>query len=81
VSFRRFCGFALEAAMPDETTLCRFCNALKEAGLGEALFAEVLRQLDDAGFVVKAGTLIDATLVRSADPIGYDHRRRVEIIE
>jgi IS5 family transposase len=66
VSFRRFCGFALDAATPDETTLCRFRNALKQAGLGEALFGEILRQLDAAGFIVKTGTLIDATLVRSA---------------
>lgn len=66
VSFRRFCGFSLEAATPDETTLCRFRNALKAAGLGEALFQEVLGQLDRAGFVVRTGTLIDATLVRSA---------------
>ncbi len=66
VSFRRFCGFALEAQTPDETTLCRFRNALKDAGLGEGLFAEVARQLERAGFVLKTGTLIDATLVRSA---------------
>jgi IS5 family transposase len=66
VSFRRFCGFALEEETPDETTICRFRNALKEAGLGEALFGEVARQLDDAGFLVKSGTLIDASLVESA---------------
>jgi transposase, IS5 family len=66
VSFRRFCGFALDAATPDERTLCRFRNALKDAGLGEALFQEVLRQLEGAGFVLKTGTLIDATLVRCA---------------
>jgi transposase, IS5 family len=66
VSFRRFCGLALDAPTPDETTLCRFRNALKGAGLGDRLFAEVLGQLDRAGFVLKAGTLIDATLVRSA---------------
>jgi hypothetical protein len=48
VSFRRSCGFALDAATPDETTLCRFRNALKEAGLGEVLFVEVLRQFDAA---------------------------------
>ena len=66
VSFRRFCGFALDATTPDETTLCRFRNALKQAGLGEALFREVLGQLEAAGFVLKAGTLIDATLVQSA---------------
>jgi IS5 family transposase len=66
VSFRRFCGFGLEEITPDETTLCRFRNALKDAGLGEALFAEVSRQLDAAGFTIKAGTLIDASLVASA---------------
>jgi IS5 family transposase len=66
VSFRRFCGFGLDAATPDETTLCRFRNGLKGAGLGEAVFVEVLRQLDEAGFVLRTGTLIDATLVRSA---------------
>lgn len=66
VSFRRFCGFALDAATPDETTLCRFRNALKDAGLGEALFSEVLRQLEAAGFVLKKGTLIDATLIECA---------------
>lgn len=66
VSFRRFCGLALDAATPDETTLCRFRNALRQAGLGEALFQEVLAQLEAAGFVLKTGTLIDATLVRSS---------------
>lgn len=66
VSFRRFCGLALDAATPDETTLCRFRNALRQAGLGEALFQEVLRQLEAAGFVLKTGTLIDATLVQSS---------------
>lgn len=66
VSFRRFCGLALDDATPDETTLCRFRNALKDAGLGDALFAEVARQLDAAGFVLKTGTLIDASLVASA---------------
>lgn len=66
VSFRRFCGLALDAPTPDETTLCRFRNALKQAGLGERLFREILDQLDHAGFVLKEGTLVDATLVRSS---------------
>jgi IS5 family transposase len=71
VSFRRFCGLALDAATPDETTLCRFRNALKDAGLGEALFGEVLGQLEAAGFVVKTGTLIDAT---GSTPKGEESR-------
>jgi IS5 family transposase len=66
VSFRRFCGLSLEEATPDETTLCRFRLALVAAGLGEALFAEVSRQLDAAGYMIKAGTLIDASLVEAS---------------
>jgi transposase, IS5 family len=66
VSFRRFCGFGLDGDTPDETTLCRFRNALKDADLGTALFTAVGMQLDAAGFMVKQGTLIDATLVASA---------------
>ena len=66
VSFRRFCGFALDAAIPDETTLCRFRNALKAAERGEALFAAIGAQLDASGFILRKGTLIDATLVASA---------------
>ena len=57
---------AADSTTPDETTLCRFRNALKDAGVGEALFAEVARQLDAAGFMIKTGTLIDASLVASA---------------
>jgi IS5 family transposase len=35
VSFRRFCGFALDERTPDGSTICRFRNELKAAGLGE----------------------------------------------
>lgn len=66
VSFRRFCGLSLEEPTPDETTLCRFRLSLAQAGLGEALFAQVAHQLDRAGYLVKAGTLIDASLVESS---------------
>ncbi len=66
VSFRRFCGLALDAGTPDETSLCRFRGALKDAGLGEALFAGIGVQLDAAGFIVRTGTLIDASLIEAA---------------
>jgi IS5 family transposase len=66
LSFRCFCGFGQEDATPDETTLCRFRGTLAERGLAEMLFAEVNRQLDARGLMLKAGTLIDATLVEAA---------------
>jgi IS5 family transposase len=65
-SFRFFCGFSLSDAVPDETTFCRFRGVLAAAGLAEALFAEINRQLDAKGFIVKRGTLLDATLVHAA---------------
>jgi transposase, IS5 family len=66
LSFRRFCGLALDAAVPDHSTLWRFRDQLRQLGLAEAAFAEVNRQLERRGLVVKAGTLVDATLIPAA---------------
>lgn len=65
-SFRLFCGFALDQATPDETTLCRFRNDCAAAGVLEAAFAEVNRQLDAKKLIVRKGTLVDATIVTAA---------------
>jgi transposase, IS5 family len=65
ISFRRFCGFALEDATPDETTFCRFRASLAHDGRGERLMAELDRQLGQRGFLVKEGTMIDATLIEA----------------
>lgn len=66
LSFRRFAGLGLDGATPDHSTLCRFRNDLAAAGLTEKLFAEMNRQLERLGLVLKRGTLIDATLVEAA---------------
>lgn len=56
-SFRFFAGFSLSDAVPDETTICRFRNGLAAgAGLAEALFAEINRQLEAKGFILKRGS-------------------------
>jgi IS5 family transposase len=66
VSFRLFCGFALDEATPDETTLCRFRNDCIKAGILADAFAEVNRQLDARGLIARKGTIIDATIVVAA---------------
>lgn len=66
LSFMRFCGLTLEDRTPDHTTIWRFREALAANGLIEACMAEFGRQLDAAGVRLKAGTLIDASLVTSA---------------
>lgn len=65
ISFRRFCGFALDVTTPDETTFCRFRSALAEKGRGEQLMAELDSQLGARGFLIKEGTMIDATLIEA----------------
>jgi len=63
ISFRRFCGLALMDAVPDHTRLWRFREALGKSGLAEAAFAELTRQLERRGLMIKRGTLIDASLI------------------
>ncbi len=65
LSFRRFVGLSLEDEVPDHTTLCRFRNRLIERGLLAKLFAELDRQLDKAGVILKRGTMLDATLIET----------------
>ena len=73
LSFRRFAGLGLDGGTPDHSTLCRFRNDLATAGLAERLFAEVNRQLERQGLILKHGTLIDATLVQAATrPPAFD---------
>lgn len=63
LSFRRFCGFGLDEPTPDETTICRFRQAAAKAGVLERCLAEVNRQLDQRGLMLKKGTLMDASIV------------------
>jgi IS5 family transposase len=74
LSFRRFCGLGLEEGVPDHTVLNRFRNALVGAGLVDTLFAELDRQLEKAGVVVKRGTMLDATLIEAVSRPGSQAR-------
>jgi IS5 family transposase len=65
LSFRRFLGLPLSEAIPDHSTMWRFREALG-AGLCEKAFAEIGRQIEVSGLVMKQGTLIDASLVPAA---------------
>jgi IS5 family transposase len=65
LSFRRFVGLALADPVPDHSTLSRFRSELVRRGLSERLLAELNRQLNAKGLMVKAGTLIDASLVEA----------------
>ena len=65
LSFKRFVGLSLEDAAPDHTVLNRFRNQLIEQELLEKLFGELDRQLENAGVILKRGTMLDATLIQA----------------
>jgi IS5 family transposase len=66
LSFRRFLGLSLSEPVPDHSTLWRFREQLAKSGLAERAFGLITSQIEKSGFVLKRGTLIDASLVRSA---------------
>ena len=66
LSFRRFVGLTLEDGVPDHSTYCRFRNLLVSEGRLEKLFAELDRQLELAGVLLKRGTMLDATVIEAA---------------
>ena len=66
LSFRRFLGLSLSEPVPDHSTLWRFREQLAKSGLAERAFALITAQIEKSGFILKRGTLIDASLIRSA---------------
>lgn len=66
LSWRRFVGLGLQDKVPDETTLVRFRQRLREHGLHEKLLGLVNRQLEEKGFILKTCTLVDATLLQAS---------------
>lgn len=82
LSFRRFCRFGLDAPTPDETTICRFRQALIDAGLQDRLLEELNRQLDRHGLLLRRGTMVDASLVAAqaaAPPMSAPAGARSEV--
>jgi transposase, IS5 family len=73
-SFRRFCGFSGNEATPERTAFVRYRRLLVARGLDGSLFDAVTTQLKAKAIKVKAGTLVDATIIASASDDDADGR-------
>ena len=60
---RRFVGLRLSEALPDETTILHFRHLLEKHRLGEGLLAEINAHLAGRGLRLRAGTVVDATII------------------
>lgn len=76
-SLRRFAGIDLgREAVPDATTLLKFRRLLESHHLGEKLFAEVGRMLQDSGMTLKTGTIVDASIIAAPSSTKNIDRQR-----
>ncbi len=68
IDFMHFCDLTMLAAVPDESTLCRFRNRLIDTGKLAPPLATVNAQLRGHGLMVAhaKGAVIDATLITAA---------------
>jgi IS5 family transposase len=65
-AMRRFAGIELSVdAVPDESTILRFRHLLERHQLTEAMFAAVRTLLEERQLLVKAGTIVDATIIEA----------------
>ena len=63
-AMRRFARVDLgEDTVPDESTILRFRHLLEEHQLTAAMFAAVKTLLEDKHLLLKAGTIVDATII------------------
>ena len=75
--YREFAG--LEGPMrrlPDESTILRFRHLLEKHNLGEAILATVNVILQRHGLMLKAGTVVDATLISAPSSTKNDSGER-----
>lgn len=65
-AMRRFMGldFAVEQ-VPDATTLLHFRHLLEEHGLGERLLAEQAAVFTEQGWIMRGGSIVDATIIEA----------------
>ena len=61
--FREFADLSWDTAVPDETTILRFRRLLEEHKLSAQILALVNELLSAKGLLLRAGTVVDATLI------------------
>ena len=63
LTWMRFCGLGIADTVPDANTFWDFREALIRANALDALFAELDRAINQAGFIPRSGPIVDASLV------------------
>jgi IS5 family transposase len=68
LSFRKFLDIRSDDDIPDETTIGKFRNAIMDKMLFDKIFEIVNKAMYQKGLILKAGSIVDATLIHSSEP-------------
>ena len=75
--FRRFAGIdMIEGRIPDETTILNFRDLLEEHQIAEQVLESVKQSLSEKGVMLKAGTILDATIINAPSSTKNKKRER-----
>jgi IS5 family transposase len=65
-TFRKFMGINfLEEQVPDATTLLHFRRIMEESKIGEQLFRAINYVIEQSGYMMRGGTIVDATIINA----------------
>ncbi len=65
-AFRKFMGINfLEEQVPDATTLLHFRRMMEESKIGEQLFRAINYVIEQSGYMMRGGTIVDATIINA----------------
>ncbi|MCH7764717.1 MAG: IS5 family transposase [Candidatus Marinimicrobia bacterium] len=79
LSFQRFVGLNMTSKVPDYTTIWRFRDVLIKYDLLDGLFELVIKECDDKGLIIKRGTIVDSTIIKSVNrPLSKEKRKDLE---
>jgi IS5 family transposase len=76
--FQKFLGVNLlgEETVPDATTLENFRHLIEEHNLADEIQLRILEMLDDKGFIMRGGTITDATIAAAASSTKNQDKQR-----
>jgi IS5 family transposase len=66
-AFRKFMGINfMDEQAPDATTLLKFRHMMEKSGIGEQLFRAINYVIEQSGYMMRGGTIVDATIINAS---------------
>ena len=76
-AMRKFMGLNfMQEKTPDATTLLKFRRILEDSGLGEAMFDSIVKGLENAGQIMRGGSIVDASIINAPSSTKNEKKER-----